>query len=170
MNVPNHRAVRKLADNCASVEHNHPGVSPRLAKNLAEFHADIHEAPNRDGNFVAALRGAEITTAGRDPEHDLCHAMVAAGLPDGGIQFWRGSTPSLFYRSVHQAARLRIEIGETFPYRLVRRREGWPETHSKPGAGVMETGGKDLAAHLGQPARVGLPGADFSGADREAFP
>jgi hypothetical protein len=26
----------------------------------------------------------------RDPEHDLCDAMIKARLPDGSIQFWRG--------------------------------------------------------------------------------
>jgi hypothetical protein len=87
------------------------------------YAADIHESPNRDGTFVAVLREAAITTTGPDPEHDLCHAMVGARLPDGGIQFWRGTTPSLFYRSVHRTAGYRVKLGESFPYRLVRREE-----------------------------------------------
>jgi hypothetical protein len=90
------------------------------------YNADIVETAARNGIFRATLRGSAPI------------AMVSAGLPDGSIQFWRGSTPSLLYRSVHRTAGYRVELGAGFPYRLVRRREGWPETPSKPCAGVAQ--------------------------------
>jgi hypothetical protein len=97
------------------------------------YDADIREAAERDGTFEACLRDSQIAIISRDPEHDLCFAMVKAGLPDGEIQFWRGATPSLRYRSVHRTAGYRIGLGEDFPYRRAKRSEVTRETFSKPG-------------------------------------
>ena len=88
------------------------------------YNADIIEAAARDGSFMATLREPPITATGTaDPEHAICFAMVAADLPDGEIQFWRGTTPTLLFRSVHRAAGYRIGLGADFPYRLARREE-----------------------------------------------
>lgn len=91
----------------------------------ADYNADI--AQGTKGNFLAKLRNSPISIVSADPEHDLCHAMVKSGLPDGTIQFWRGNTPSLFYPSVSRAAKVRISQGRSFPYDLVKRRDGAPE-------------------------------------------
>jgi hypothetical protein len=87
------------------------------------YEADLAEAKRRNGTFTATLRGnpALIVTS-PNAEHDLCDAMLNAGLPDGPIQFWRGDTPSLRFPSVHRAAGFRIELGDDCPYRRVRRR------------------------------------------------
>lgn len=85
----------------------------------------------REGKFrAAASYGPEGISA--DPEHDLCHAFVKAGFPDGPIQFWRDGKPSLFHPSIHRMARVRIELGEKFPYRRVKRREGCHQMPLKP--------------------------------------
>jgi hypothetical protein len=89
------------------------------------YHADVAEAETRNGVFVAELRGFPlIKVKSPNAEYDLLAAMVAAGLPDGPIQFWVGCTPSLLFHSVHRAAGFRIELGENCPHRLVRRRSG----------------------------------------------
>ena len=85
------------------------------------YNAEISEAPKRDGTFCAALRESSVNVVSRDPEHDLCAAMVDAGLPDGPIQFWRNAMPTLRFKSVHTAARYRISMGETFPLLRVKR-------------------------------------------------
>lgn len=74
---------------------------------------DICEAGS--GMFEARLRESAVIVASGDPEHDLCHAMVKAGLPNGEIQFWRGATPSISFRSVRRAGGFRIGLGERFP-------------------------------------------------------
>jgi hypothetical protein len=86
------------------------------------YHADIQRT-DRPGILAAILRGHAISVRSADPEHDLCHAMLRAGLPDAEIQFWRGAIPTLRFRSVHRAAQWRIELGDRFPYRLVRRKD-----------------------------------------------
>ena len=91
---------------------------------MRTYDADIVETAARNGILRRRCGAAPITATGPDPEHDLCFAMVTAGLPDGEIQFWRGSTPSLLYRSVHRTAGYRVELGADFPYRLRKRREG----------------------------------------------
>ena len=68
------------------------------------YDADIFQTDRRDGTFEARLRGSALSVPGRDPEHDLCDAMLRAGFLDGEIQFWRGTIPTLRIRSVHQAA------------------------------------------------------------------
>src|SRR3954470_22072719 len=76
---------------------------------MVTYNADIIETAARNGTLTATLRESPITATGPDPEHDLAFAMVQAGLQDGAIQFWRGSTPSLLYRSVHRTARYRVK-------------------------------------------------------------
>lgn len=87
------------------------------------MNADVEMREPRNGTFRATLRGHfEIQTRWTpDPEHDLCFAMVRAGLPDGEIQFWRGTTPALRFKSVHKAARYRVALGNGFPRRVKRR-------------------------------------------------
>lgn len=91
----------------------------------ATYHAEIRAIDHR-GTHEAVLRNHGIAVRSPDPEHDLCFAMVMAGLRDGAIQFCRGATPTLRFRSVHRAARCRAELGDRFPYRLVRRKVGAP--------------------------------------------
>jgi|ERR1700686_3158130 len=89
------------------------------------YNALIVEHGARDGRFVASLvdaSGLAVTSA--NAEHDLCFAMVRAGLLDGSIQFWWGSTPSIFFASVHRAAKWRHSLGEGFPYLVVKRKKG----------------------------------------------
>jgi hypothetical protein len=85
---------------------------------------DIAESPARDGTFTATLRDCDIKTTGRDPEHDICRALIEAGLPDRPIQFYRNGTRSLRFASVHRTGLVRVEMGETFPYRERLRQEG----------------------------------------------
>ena len=84
------------------------------------YNASVSET-RRDGTFYALLREPSMNVVSRDPEHDLCAAMVDAGLPDGPSQFWRNETPTLRFKSVHTAARYRISMGETFPLLRVKR-------------------------------------------------
>ena len=94
-----------------------------MALEATVYDADIVETERRNGTFIATLRGpTELRVISRDPEHDLCFAMAEAGLPEGSIQFWRSTTPSLRYASAHYAAQYRIELGQACPYRRVRRR------------------------------------------------
>lgn len=65
-----------------------------------------------------------------DPEHDLCFEILKAGLPDGAIQFWRGTTSSLRFGSVHKTAGYRIALGDHFPER-VKRKAGAPSECAK---------------------------------------
>ena len=102
------------------------------------YHADIQPADQRNGTFDARLRGSTIAVRSRDPEHDLCHAIFRAALPDGSIQFWRGQAPSLLFKSVHLTAQFRIELGEHCPYRRVERRSGEDLKNSR--CGVAQDG------------------------------
>lgn len=86
------------------------------------YNAEISETPKRDGTFSAVLREPSMNVVSRDPEHDLCAAMVDAGLTDGPIQFWRNATPTVRFKSVHRSAAYRIEMGERFPYYMTKRR------------------------------------------------
>lgn len=121
------------------------------------YHADIAEHPARDGTFTGTLRGASITATGADPEHDLAFSMMAAGLPDGSIQFWRGPTPTLLFRSVHRTAGYRIKFGDSFPYRLVRRREVDAEILSLRCPHDSGTGKAGSAGTSGHPEQMGFP-------------
>ena len=82
------------------------------------YHAHIREHPKRDGRFVTSMAGLVVVSS--DPEHDLCHAMTQAGLPDGPIQFWRDWQRTLWHPSVHRMGRQRITLGESFPKRFKR--------------------------------------------------
>ena len=104
------------------------------------YHADVREAETRDGMFEARFRDRSIIVVSREPEHDLCDAMIKARLPDGSIQFWRGEIQSISFKSVHRAAGVRFELGEKFPYRRVRRREGAPSDFEKSRCGVRQHG------------------------------
>jgi hypothetical protein len=42
------------------------------------YHADIREAETRDGMFEARFRDRSIIVVSRDPDHDLCDAMIKA--------------------------------------------------------------------------------------------
>lgn len=112
---------------------------------MTAWNASIEETKERDGTFRATLHEQPIEIVSRDPEHDLCHAIVNAGLADGPIQFWSGATPSLRYRSVHTTAAKRIELGEKFPYKRRPRREDPVEEFKNPGPGV-NAGGQTGAA------------------------
>ncbi len=86
------------------------------------YNIDIDEAPEKDGHFLAALRGEAVSIHSRDPEHDICLAIAEAGLPDGAVQFWRDDCPTLWHPSAYRLGKLRIELGESFPRRRVKRR------------------------------------------------
>ena len=118
------------------------------------YDADIVETASRDGTFVTTLHGPPITASEPDPEYSLCHAIAEAGLPDGAIQFWRGTTRSLFYRSAYRAAGHRIGMGGDYPYRLAKRQEVTPEIFALRVRGHMETG------------ETGLPGINPHDASR----
>jgi hypothetical protein len=75
----------------------------------------IVDLESRNGTFIATLRAPGLRVISRDPEHDLCFAIAEAGMADGSIQFWRSTTPSLRYASVHRTAQHRIELGESSP-------------------------------------------------------
>jgi hypothetical protein len=105
-----------------------------------DWNADIVQTEARDGTFHAVVRELPLEVVSRDPEHDLCRAMVLAGLADGPIQFWRGQTPSLMYRSVHRTAGYRIELSDSFPFRRRERREGKPEEFVGEGGGAIAGG------------------------------
>jgi hypothetical protein len=122
---------------------------------MATYHADICEAG--EGTFAATLREPAISVTSRDPEHDLCHAIVKQCLTDGPIQFWRGTTPSLNDRSVHRAASYRIEMGDEFPYRLVRRRAAPAVFAEDRGAGVAQNRETPLAGTSGHPTLPPVP-------------
>lgn len=125
------------------------------------YDADIAEAEARNGAFVAELRDAGVIVVTRDPEHDLCHAMVRAGLADGPIQFWRGATPSLRFKSVHRAAGLRIELGEHYPHQRVKRRTAQDFENSRRGG--RQDGDSKVARYLA------LPGVDEASLDDPAL-
>lgn len=85
-----------------------------------KYNADIRYVAR--GLFVAELRDSSIATKSTEnPEYDLCHEMLKAGCEDGAIQFWRGTTPSLSFPSVHRAAKYRVSTGEKTYLQLVRR-------------------------------------------------
>jgi hypothetical protein len=119
------------------------------------YHADVmeHEA----GKFLATLRGHKIRAISSDPEHDLCYAMAQAFMTDGPIQFWRGSTPSLLYRSVHKAAQYRIKLGDSFPYERVKREEMTQEDKDRARA-RSQTGEKEKLIAALPPNAVPVPG------------
>lgn len=97
----------------------------------------------REGKFrAAASYGPEVISA--DPEHDLCHAFVKAGFPDGPIQFWRDGKPSLFHPSIHRMARVRIKLGESFPMQRVKREEISHGKRLKIGAASIAGGDLEL--------------------------
>jgi hypothetical protein len=96
------------------------------------YSADI-QATERPGIFEARLRSSTIFVRGADPEHALCYAMTQVGLPDGEIQFWRGATPTLPFRSVHRTGEYRIELGDRFPYCRRKRRSGEKPEISRTG-------------------------------------
>src|SRR5580765_1078678 len=108
-----------------------------------DWNADIEQTEARDGTFLAVLRQGLLEVVSRDPEHDLCHAMVQAGLADGPIQFYRVAIPTLMFRSVRRAAGKRIELGEKFPYKRRPRREAPIEEFKNPGPGVNADGRND---------------------------
>jgi len=70
------------------------------------YRATIRETDRRNGTFIA--EGHDLTVTSRDPEHALCRALVAAGVVDGPVQFYRGETPSLSFRSIYRAAQWRV--------------------------------------------------------------
>lgn len=88
------------------------------------YNIEITEADG--GHFHARCRetGTEIESA--NPEHDLCHALVKAEWGDRPVQFWTGGMRTLSHSSMFVMAGLRIELGETFPYRRAKRRPGRP--------------------------------------------
>jgi hypothetical protein len=94
---------------------------------MTTYDADIHVFEPSDGRHVAILRGSDIGVCSANAEHDLMFEMTKAGLPDGSIQFWRGTTPTLSYKSVHRAGAWRVELGQQEPYRLVKRDTGRAE-------------------------------------------
>ncbi len=100
------------------------------------YEAYIQETPERNGTFVATSYQPLTVVTSRDPEYDMAHALTKAGHPDGPIQFYRLSTPSTSFTSIHRAGRWRIELGERCPFALVRRRESRPEIVSERVAGV----------------------------------
>ena len=84
------------------------------------YHADITECSG--GRFKVTARGFDLEIVSSDPEHDFCLALVRRGLPDGPIQFWRGETPSISFKSVLRASAQQISRGNEFP-RLRKRRD-----------------------------------------------
>jgi hypothetical protein len=93
-----------------------------LLTKSAAYDADLGDLGG--GSHEASLWNTELSVRSPDPEYDLCFAMVRAGLPDGEIQFWRHTTPTLRFRSVHQTAQYRVELGGRFPYCRRKRRAG----------------------------------------------
>ena len=90
--------------------------------------------------FWAKLDGTGISVDSVNAEYDLCHEMNQAGLPDGPIQFYRGTMRTISFRSVHRAAGWRVEVGDRFPYRLVRRKDGNPEERQNSCRHSMQDG------------------------------
>jgi hypothetical protein len=86
------------------------------------------------GRFRARCRETGTVVISVNAEHDICHAMTLAGWPDGPVQCWRGSTPSLSHPSIHRMGRYRIELGDNFP-RQVRRKVARPEISTESVAG-----------------------------------
>jgi hypothetical protein len=111
------------------------------------WNAVIEESAARDGTFRAVLREVSIEVVSRDPEHDLCRAVIRAGLADDPIQFWRSGVSSLTFHSVHRAAGQRIELGEKFPYRRVRRKEGAPSKRFETCSHVIADGQNDAGGY-----------------------
>ncbi len=85
----------------------------------AEYHVDITAFPF--GQFRAMDRKTGNFIISPDPESDWCHAM--RDEPDGPVQFYRDGVPSLSHSSVHKMGKSRIELGQRFPYRRVKRQE-----------------------------------------------
>jgi hypothetical protein len=112
---------------------------------LITSNASIEETQERNGTFRATLHETPLEIVSRDPEHDLCHAMVEAGLADGPIQFWRRETPSLIYRSVHRTASKRVELGEKFPCKRVPRRNLSETERASIAGGQIKAGGYEAA-------------------------
>ena len=102
------------------------------------YNADIVTPPERNGFFDAALRGSDLQVHSRDPEYELCFEMLKAGLPEGPIQFWRGTTPTISFKSVHRAAKWRVTLGDEFP-KLVKRDTGGAKNRLRDGSGDSET-------------------------------
>ncbi len=94
------------------------------------YRGNITESQEKPGYFVARLFARlgenfveiEVSVSGPDPEYLMCHEIKKLNMTDDCIQFYRGETPSLFFKSVYKAADYRIELGNRYPYRLVRRR------------------------------------------------
>lgn len=81
---------------------------------------DITEFPA--GRFRAMCRASGSFVISPDPEHDWCK-MASVTKPDGPVQFYRDGIPSLGHSSMHRMGETRIEMGNSFPSRLRRRRE-----------------------------------------------
>ena len=70
---------------------------------------------------VILFTGGDLSIISGNPEHDLMHELTKLGYPDGEIQFYRDDVPSLYYRSIHNSGKKRIQLGEFFPYLEVLR-------------------------------------------------
>src|ERR1043165_7397946 len=68
-----------------------------FASPLPNWNASIEETEERNGAFRATLHEVPLAVVSRDPEHDLCHAMVEAGLGDGpnSILAWECAKPDV---------------------------------------------------------------------------
>ena len=84
------------------------------------YTVEIVETAARDGHFTATGNGVMVTST--DPEHDFCHELTKAGLPDGPVTFCRNGTPTLTHSSIHAMGKRRIELGLTFPHSRPKRK------------------------------------------------
>ena len=95
----------------------------------ATYNIDVEEvagpvgSKQSKGRFRVRCRETGTELIGINAEFDISRALTIAGWPDGPVQFWRGSVPSLSHGSVHRMGRWRIALGEKFPQR-VRREDG----------------------------------------------
>jgi hypothetical protein len=108
------------------------------------------------GLFGAVLDRSGIAVTSVNAEYDLCYAIKQAGLPDGPIQFFRGTTPSISFRSVHRAAGWRIATGDEFP-RLVRRKPK-PNRYGEVGGGPQKPAATTAPCQTPAERNTGLSG------------
>jgi hypothetical protein len=98
-------------------------------KGKTMYQAVIIEAPERNGTFIASCPGFQIISV--DPEHDLCHAMAEAGVPDGPIQFYRDGMPTLSHPSVHRWGARQISMGKSYPWQTPKRQRMSAEARAR---------------------------------------
>jgi len=103
------------------------------------YNIDITESPARDGTFSAICReNGHVVPRSANPEQAMARVLVVAGCPDGQMQTWRGTTPSLLYKSIAREAARRASERPSRPPSSPETPSGDPKEPKEPDAAPGE--------------------------------